>query len=97
MAKGYWVIVYRSISDTLALAEYAKVTNPLVQAKGGRVIIRGTPARTLEAGLPLRTSAIEFESLEKALAAYENPAYRSAFRLIEGKVDRDFRIIAGLP
>jgi uncharacterized protein (DUF1330 family) len=89
--------VYRSISDTLALAEYARVTNPVVQAKGGHVIIRGTPARAPEAGLPLRTSVIEFDSLEKALAAYDDPAYRSAFRLIAGKVDRDFRIIEGRP
>lgn len=96
MAKGYWIIVYRSISDALALAEFARVTGPLVKEKGGQVIIRATPTRAPEAGLPLRTAVIEFESLEKALAAYDTPAYRAALHLIEGKVDRDFRIVSGL-
>jgi len=39
---------------------------------------------------------IEFDSVEKALAAYNSPAYRAALRLLDGRVERDLRIIEGV-
>ena len=37
MAKAYWVATYRSISSPEALAGYAKLAGPAIQAAGGRV------------------------------------------------------------
>ena len=96
MAKAYWVITYRSISDRSALTEYAKRVEPVVRAAGGRSIIRGMPIAVQEAGMFQRTAVVEFENLEKALAAYQNPTYKAALSLIQGKVERDFRIIQGV-
>ena len=39
------------------------------QGSGRRFIVRGMPAHTFEQGLKERTVVIEFDSLEKALAA----------------------------
>ncbi len=44
----------------------------------------------------LRRILIEFESLEKALQAYESPEYQEALKALDGGADRDFRIFEGL-
>ena len=37
MAKGYWVSCYRSITNPDALAAYAKLAGPAIEAGGGEV------------------------------------------------------------
>ena len=51
MAKAYWVVCYRSISDPAAREEYTKLAIPAVLAGGGRDIARGGVAKTYEVGL----------------------------------------------
>ena len=51
MAKAYWVATYRSISNPEALAGYAKLAGPAIQAAGGRFLARGTAAKAYEAGV----------------------------------------------
>ena len=96
MAKGYWIVFYRSVSDPAALAEYAKLAGPVIQAGGGRFLARGTPAKTFEAGLNQRSIVIEFDSVEKATTAYESPEYQAALKVLEGAVERDVRILEGV-
>jgi len=95
MAKAYWIASYRSISDPKALAEYAKLAGPAIWAAGGRNLVRGTPAKTFEAGLDLRTVVIEFDSVASAIAAYDSPAYQAARKLLGETVVRDIRIVEG--
>jgi uncharacterized protein (DUF1330 family) len=95
MRKVYWIVFYRSISDPAALAAYAKLAGPAITAGGGRVLVRGTPAKTYEAGLNQRCVVIEFDSLEQATATYESPAYQAAKKLLEGAVERDVRVVEG--
>jgi uncharacterized protein (DUF1330 family) len=96
MTKGYWVVFYRSVSDPAALAEYAKLAGPAIQAGGGRFLARGTPARTFEKGLDQRTVVIEFDTVEQAISAYESPAYQAAVKALGNAADRDIRFLAGL-
>jgi len=95
MPKAYWIATYRSINDPEALAEYAKLAGPAIWAAGGRNLVRGTPAKTLEAGLHLRTVIIEFDSVAVAIAAYDSPAYQAARKLLGDTVVRDIRIVEG--
>ncbi len=44
MAKAYWVVCYRSLSDPAARTEYAKLARPAVLAGGGRYLALGRPA-----------------------------------------------------
>ena len=93
MAKAYWITTYRAINDLKAVAEYAKLAGPAISAAGGRFLVRGTPAKTLEAGLAQRTVVTEFDSVARAVAAYESPAYQAALKLLGDTAVRDIRIV----
>lgn len=97
MPKGYFVSIYRSISDPDKLAAYGKLAGPAMAAAGGRFLARGVAADVHEAGIKERTVIIEFDSLEQALAAYAAPAYQEALKALgEGSVDREIRIVEGV-
>lgn len=95
MPKAYWVSAYRSVSNPAALADYAKLAGPAIQAGGGRFLARGMPAKTYEAGLAQRTVIVEFESLAQAIATHDSPAYQEALRALANGAERDLRIIEG--
>jgi len=95
MPKGYWITLYRSVSKPEALTEYARLAGPAIQAGGGRFLVRGTPAKVVEQGIKDRTVIIEFESLEKAIATYQSPAYQAALKALEGAAERDLRFVEG--
>lgn len=96
MPKAYWIAAYHSVHDAEALAAYAKLAGPALQAAGGRFIARGMPARVYENGMDQRTVLIEFDSVEQAIAAYKSPAYIEALRVLGKAVERDVRIIEGV-
>jgi uncharacterized protein (DUF1330 family) len=93
MAKGYWIVFYRSVSDPAALAQYAKPAERAILAAGGRFLARGVAVKALEAGIKERSVVIEFDSPAKAIEAYESPAYQAALKFLEGTVERDIRIL----
>jgi uncharacterized protein (DUF1330 family) len=97
MAKAYWITAYRSISNPDALAAYAKIAAPALTAAGGRFLTRGTAAKAMEQGLMQRTVLIEFDSVDKATAAYNSPGYKQALvALGKDAAERDIRIVEGL-
>jgi len=96
MAKAYWIAFYRSIKNADALAAYARLAGPAIQAAGGRFLARGMPAKTYEHGLNQRVVVIEFDSLAQATAAHDSPAYRDALRALGDAVEREIRIVEGL-
>jgi uncharacterized protein (DUF1330 family) len=96
LAKAYWVATYRSISNPDALAGYAKLAGPAIQAAGGRFLARGTAARAYEAGLLQRVVIIEFDSVEQAVAAHDSPGYQEALKVLGNGADRDLRIVEGV-
>ena len=93
MAKAYWITCYRSISDPEALAAYAKLAGPAIQAAGGRFLVRGTPAKTYEAGLNQRTVVTEWDSLAKAIAGHDSPGYQAALKVLGKGAERDVRMV----
>jgi uncharacterized protein (DUF1330 family) len=97
MNKGYWVVAYRSISDESRLREYGKIAGAVIQASGGKALVRTSDAiEVFESGLRERTVVIEFESFEKALATYHSEAYKEALKVLGSAVERDFRIVEGV-
>jgi len=96
MAKAYWIAFYREVRRPDALAAYARLAGPALEAAGGRMLARGMPADVREAGVAQRTVLIEFDSLEKARAAYASPAYAEALAALGDAVDRDIRFIEGV-
>jgi uncharacterized protein (DUF1330 family) len=95
MAKGYWIATYRSIKNPDALAAYAKLAGPAIQAGGGRFLARGNPVKTYEAGLAQRVVIIEFDSTQAAIATHDSPGYQEALKALAGGAERDMRIVEG--
>ncbi len=96
MAKAYWITCYREVSDPAKLAAYAKLAGPSIEAGGGRFLARGIPTKAYEAGLSERTVLIEFDSIERAIAAHDSAGYQDALRALGNGALRDLRIVAGV-
>ncbi|HTJ76747.1 MAG TPA: DUF1330 domain-containing protein [Acidimicrobiales bacterium] len=95
MAKAYWINTLRSVSDPDKLARYVELAGPAMTASGGRFLARGMPAAAFEAGIVARTTLIEFDSVDQALATYNGPAYQAALDALGDGAVRDIRIIEG--
>lgn len=93
MPKAYWMATYRSISDPAALARYAELAGPALQAFGARFLARGMPAQVYEAAVLQRAVLIEFDSVAQAIAAHDSPAYQAALEALGDGAERDIRII----
>jgi uncharacterized protein (DUF1330 family) len=96
MAKAYWVVTYRSVKNEKAFREYGKLAVPALTAAGGRFLAIGMPAKIWESGVDERVVVVEFDSLQKAIAAYDTPAYEEAMRALGDAVDRDVRVVEGV-
>jgi uncharacterized protein (DUF1330 family) len=96
MAKAYWISIYRRINDPAALATYARLAGPAIEAAGGRFIARGMPAKVYEAGVNERTVLIEFDGVAQAVAAHDSPAYAEALRALGDGAEREIRIVEGV-
>jgi uncharacterized protein (DUF1330 family) len=96
MAKAYWVACYRSISNPDALAAYAKLAAPAIQAAGGRFLARGNPSKVYENGVNQRIVIIEFDSVDKAVAAHDSDGYQTALKALGSGADREIRIVEGV-
>ena len=96
MAKGYLVTTYRKINDQEKWAAYAKLAGPAIQKAGGRFMVRGMPTKTYEKGLNERVVIVEFDSVQKAIAAHDSADYQQALKALGNGADRDVRIVEGL-
>ena len=83
MPKAYVMVMYRSSPEPTSFAQYGELAIPAVNEGGGRILARGLPARTYEAGMN-----------ERVTRARESSAYQAAFAKL-GNVVRDVRIIEG--
>ncbi len=97
MRRGYWVTFYRSVSNPTALAEYAALAGPAIQAGGGRFLARDIASQVFEGGLQQRVVIIEFDSVESALRTYQSSAYQTALKRLKSAAERDVRIMEGTP
>ena len=94
MAKAYWIAFYHSIKNPDALAAYAKLAGPAIQAAGGKFLARGPASKAYEAGILQRVVVIEFDSVEKAVAAHDGAGYQDALKALgKDSVHRDLRIV----
>ncbi len=96
MSKAYWICFYRRIDDPAKLAAYAKLAGPAIEAGGGRFLARGVAAAAFEAGQLERTVLIEFDSIERARAVHDGPAYQAALAALGDGAVRDLRFVEGV-
>jgi uncharacterized protein (DUF1330 family) len=96
MAKAYWINFFRSVSDEDRLHRYIELAGPAMARSGGRFLARGNATHAFEAGVAGRTTLIEFESVEAAVAAYQSSEYQAALEALGDGAERDLRIIEAL-
>jgi uncharacterized protein (DUF1330 family) len=94
MTRAYWINTFRGITDEEKLAAYVELAGPAMRAAGGTFLARGLPAAAFESGIVERTTLIEFESVEAAVAAYHSEGYQAALAALGDGAERDLRIIA---
>jgi len=75
MRKGY-IIGHITVNDPEAYKEYIERDTPILEALGGRFIVRGGPSEVMEGETLNRHVVIEFPSYEAALTAYNDPGYQ---------------------
>ena len=96
MKKGYWVVVYRSVSNESAVKAYAALALPALQSSGARFLtLPSSRVQAHEAGSQKWTILVEFDSYDIALAAYQSEAYEKALQALGSGAERDFRIVEG--
>jgi uncharacterized protein (DUF1330 family) len=96
MKKGYWVVVYRQISDESAPKAYGALAVPAVESFGGRFLTSSTSQmRVYEAGLQRRTDLVEFDNYEMAVAAHESEAFQKALQALGSGAVREFSMVEG--
>jgi uncharacterized protein (DUF1330 family) len=80
-----YVIVDLEITDPEAFAGYAARVPETIAAHGGRYLVRGAEARTLESDwAPSRMSIIEFPDAEAVQAWYDSEAYQQIAGIRQG-------------
>ena len=84
------------IDGTFAQVLDIQLALPAIEKGGGKILASTNDIVAKENGVKEQTVLIEFESLEKALQAYESPEYQEALKALDGGAERDFRIFEGL-
>jgi uncharacterized protein (DUF1330 family) len=90
---AYWINTFTAVTDEEKLRAYVGLAGPAMRAAGGRFLARGNPAAAFEGGTTLRTTLIEFPSVEAAVAAYHGEDYQEALRALGDGAEREIRII----
>ena len=95
MPKGYWIASYHSVQNASAMSKYAEAAGPILKSFGARFLARGMPAKVYEGGANERCVVAEFDSVDKAIAAYESLAYQAALAILKDACVREVRIVPG--
>jgi uncharacterized protein (DUF1330 family) len=96
MTKAYWINTFRTIDSPAKLAAYVDLAGPAMLVGGGRFLARGVADAAFESGARERTTLIEFDSVEQAVAAYHSEAYQRALAALGDGAERDIRIIGSI-
>lgn len=74
-----YIVVEVEVLDPVRYEDYKKMAPPSLKVYGGRFVVRGAKAETLEgAWAPPRFVILEFPSIEKAKAWWSSPEYAEA-------------------
>jgi len=79
MAKAYWITATARSRTPDALAAYAKLAGPSIQAAGDKFLVRGRRP-DVRAGMSQRTVVTEWESVAAAVAGHDSRATRRRAR-----------------
>ena len=92
-----YLIVEVDVQDKERYETYKRMVPPTLAAYGGRFIVRGGEAETLEGGWsPGRLVVVEFPSAERAKAWWGSEEYAEAKALRQATAHSRMIVVAGL-
>ena len=92
-----YVIVEIEVRDPATYEEYKRLAPPSIAQYGGRYLVRGGKAVTLEGDWqPKRIVVLEFDSLEQATKWWSSPEYAQAKRLRQACAETRMVAVEGL-
>ena len=92
-----YIIVDVEITDPVRYAEYIRVVPPTIAKYGGRFLVRGGNAETLEGSWkPGRVVVVEFPTFEKAREWWESEEYRGPRALRQSASVTDMILVQGV-
>lgn len=94
MAKGYW-IGRITVRDPERYKDYVSTASPAYREFGAKFLVRGGEIALAEGDSRPRNVVIEFESLEKAVACYNSPAYTAARKIRQEVADGELVVVEG--
>jgi uncharacterized protein (DUF1330 family) len=95
MPKGY-ILGHVTVNDPEAYKEYVEKDTPILEALGGKFVIRGGQSETMEGETLQRHVLIEFPSYEQALKAYNDPAYQEVAEIRRRNADSVIVVVEGV-
>jgi uncharacterized protein (DUF1330 family) len=94
MAKGYW-IGRVDVHNEEGYKPYAAANLAIFKKFGGRYVVRGGKATTVEGQSRSRNVVIEFPNYEAALACYRSPEYQENIKVRQPHSIADLIVIEG--
>lgn len=92
-----YVIVEVDIHDPALYEEYKKLTPGSIAPFGGKFVVRGGDAHTLEGGwAPKRIVVLEFPSVDKAKEWWDSPEYRKAREIRQRAAKTKMIVVPGV-
>ena len=92
-----YVVVEIEVLDAERYETYKRMVPPSLAAYGGRFVVRGGAAETLEGEWsPKRLVIVEFPSLERAKAWWDSPEYAEAKALRQATARTRMVVVEGV-
>lgn len=93
-----YLLVRVKVDNPAAYEEYKKLAAPAVEKYGGRYLVRGGRAETVEGEEEKgRVVVVEFPTPERAREWYFSPDYQRAIEVRKGAATGQFVIVEGVP
>ena len=96
MKKAYWIAKYKRIDDQEALGRYAEKAKKVIEAFGGKALVRGGNYITFEGENFIRTVIWEFKNIDIAVKCHDSKDYQEAWSFAKKTTIRDLLIVEGV-
>jgi len=91
-----FMIAEENVTDQAAFGKYAAQAPPTIAAFGGHYVVRGGKTVALEGETAQRVVVVEFDSVEKAKAWYDSPAYSALRPIRQGAAKGRLFLVEGV-
>jgi uncharacterized protein (DUF1330 family) len=95
VAKGY-IIANMDVTNPDQYADYRALAPAVIEAYGGKYLVRGGQSETLEGAFHARTVVLEFPSFEAAKTFYHSAEYEAARQVREGAARVNLMVVEGV-